>query len=536
MSSTHDDGSGDSSIREALNRGITRRDLLKGAVVLGSGVALSPLLSACGTSGGTGASSSPSTAAAPTKGGNLRIGVTGGSTNDVVDFQVAMTQPDNLRGRQLFDGLLKYDHNYQLAPALAEEVTSDPTGVVWTVKLRPDVTFHNGKSLTADDVVWTFQNIFDPKFVNNVSGTFPTVDPKRIKALDKLTVQFTLKKPNGDFRNELAMENATIKPTGYDKKHPVGTGPFMYGKFLPGNYSLFPANKNYWGTGPYVDSVQTVDFADSTAMVNALLGGSIDAASDVPAALVAQVKQAGLSSVVSETGMFNYIFWNTTVKPLDDERVRQALRLIMDRPQMVEEALSGYGRVGNDMWAFYDPAYPHDTPQRTQDIEQAKSLLKAAGQSDLSLKLYTSPVSMSAVPSCTVFAQQAKQAGVTITTQQVDVSVYWGNKYLTWPNGPGWYSAKTYLVQSLLCEVWNEPHWHDKKWFSVINEALGTVDDAKRTEIIQEAYAIDYSIGAWDIWSYSNEVDACSKNVGGLVPTRSGIPYNDGHVNELWLA
>ena len=148
--------------------------------------------------------------------------------------------------------------------------------------------------------------------------------------------------------------------------------------------------------------MQTLDFNDATAMVNALLGGSIDAASDVPASLVPQIRQAGLKTVTSESGMFNYTFWNTSEKPYSDARVCQALRLIMDRPQMVELALSGYGRVGNDMSAIYDPAYPTDIPQRVQDIDQAKSLLKQAGYPDLTLKLYTSPVSQSAVPSCTV--------------------------------------------------------------------------------------------------------------------------------------
>lgn len=535
METDHDGGSSDSSIHGMLNKEITRRDLLKGVGVVGTGLALGPLLAACGTSS-TSASSSPSAAASPVKGGTLRIGVTGGSTNDVVDAQVALSSPDNLRGCQVFDTLLKYDHQYKLQPAMAEAVTPDATGVVWTVQLRPGVTFHNGKSFGADDVIWTFRKILDPNFTNNVAIQFGDVDPNRIKALDKHTVQFTLKRPNGDFLNRLAYPGATMKPVNYDPKKPVGTGPFSYGQFIPGNYSLFPAFPDYWGTGPYVAKVQTLDFNDATAMVNALLGGSIDAASDVPASLVPQIRQAGLKTVTSESGMFNYIFWNTSEKPYSDARVCQALRLIMDRPQMVELALSGYGRVGNDMSAIYDPAYPTDIPQRVQDIDQAKSLLKQAGYPDLTLKLYTSPVSQSAVPSCTVFAQQAKQAGVTITTQEIDESIYWGNKYLTWANGPGWYSAHPYLVQANYFQVWNEAHWHDPQWTSLIAQAIATVDDTKRTEIIREAYQIDYNIGAWDIWSWANEVDASTQKVQGLVPCRSGVPFNDGYVNELWLA
>ena len=533
MEADHDGGSG-SSIHEALNKEITRRDLLKGMGVVGSAVALGPLIAACGSSS-TSTSPSASVAASPVKGGTLRLGVIGGSNRDVVDAQLAMTSPDNLRGVQLFDTLLKYDHAYKLQPALADEVTPDAKGVVWTVRLKPGVTFHNGKSFGADDVIATFKKILDPKFSNVVSSQFTDVDPKQIKAVDKLTVQFTLKRPNADFRNNLAFQGSTIKPVGYDPKKPVGTGPFTYGEFVPGDRSVFPAFPNYWGTGPYVDELQTLDFADVTAMVNALVGGSIDVASDVPAAQVPQVKQSGFKTVTSETGMFNYIFWNTAEKPYSDTRVLQALRLIMDRKQMVEEALSGSGRVGNDMWALYDPAYPHDVAQREQDIEQAKSLLKQAGYPDLSFTLLTSPVNQAAVSGCLVFAQQAKAAGVTVTTKQLDVSIYWGNKYLTWPNGPGWYSAHPYLVQARECQTWNEPHWKNTKWFALIDEAFATVDDAKRNEIIQEAYAIDYSIGAWDIWSWANEVDAATQHVQGLVPDASGVPFNGGYANELWL-
>ena len=514
---------------------ISRRNLLKAAGALGVAAAVSPLLAACGGGGGTSASPTASVVASPVKGGRLRMGVIGGSARDVVDLQVAMTSPDNLRGRQIFNTLFEYDHQFKMRPALATEATANATGDVWTVKLQPGVTFHNGKPLTAADVVWTFRNILDPKFTNVAVDSFKDVDPKRLKAIDDLTVEFTLKRPNGDFLNSLAFIHATIKPEGYDPKNPVGTGPFTYGDFTPGDRSVFPAFKDYWGTGPYVDEVETIDFVDVTAMVNALQGGALDAASEVPAAQVKMIEAAGFKSVTSETGKWNYIFWDTAIKPWSDVRVRQAMRLIMDRPQMVELALEGYGRVGNDMWGLYDPAYPADVPQRVQDIEQAKSLLKQAGYSDLTFELLTSPVTTGAVEATQVFAEQAKLAGVTVTTKKIDVGTFWGDKYLTWPNGPGWYSARMYLSQARLCEAWNEPHWNDKKWWNLIDEVYATVDETKRNEIIQEAYAIDYDVGAWDIWSWVNTVDACDPKVQGLVPDASGIPYNAGYVNELWL-
>lgn len=515
-------------------RRVSRRDLLKGVATLGAAGAVAPLLSACG-SGGSGTAPEGSAAASPVKGGRLRLGVIGGSNRDVVDPHVAYTQPDNLRGRQIFSNLFDYDHSFKVKPGLATEAEPNDKGDIWTVKLRPDVTFHNGKSFTAADVIWTFQKILDPKFPNVAADHFKEVDIKQTKALDDLTVQFVLKRPDADFVNSLAFIHSTIKPEDYDDKKPVGTGPFTYGDFTPGDRSIFPAFADYWGDGPYVDEVETIDFADVTAMVNALQGGELDAASDLPAAQVQLIEAAGFKTVTSETGKWNYIFWNTDVKPWNDVRVRQAMRLIMDRQQMVDLALEGFGRVGNDMWGLFDPAYPSDTPQREQDLEQAKSLLKQAGYSDLKFELLTAAVTTGAVEATQVFAEQAKQAGVTVTTKKLDVGILWGDKYLTWPNGPGWYSARMYLSQARLCESWNEPHWEDEAYWKLIDEAYATVDEVQRNEIIREAYAIDYEIGPWDVWSWANVVDACTNQVKGLVPDASGVPFNAGYVNELWM-
>ncbi|HEY5474966.1 MAG TPA: ABC transporter substrate-binding protein, partial [Candidatus Limnocylindrales bacterium] len=209
-------GKDDSLLFGLTNAQISRRNLLKAAGLLGVAAAAGPALAACGSSSSSSASPSASAAASPVKGGRLRIGVIGGSARDVTDLQVAMTSPDNLRGRQLFNTLFEYDHTFKMRPALATEATSNATGDVWTVKLRPGVTFHNGKPLTAGDVVWTFQNILDPKFTNVAVDSFKDVDPKGLKAIDDLTVEFALKRPNGDFLNSLAFIHATIKPEGFD--------------------------------------------------------------------------------------------------------------------------------------------------------------------------------------------------------------------------------------------------------------------------------------------------------------------------------
>ena len=131
---------------------------------------------------------------------------------------------------------------------------------------------------------------------------------------------------------------------------------------------------------------------------------------------VAQAR--GMGALVSKTGGWLPMCMAIDMPPFDDVRVRQAMRLIVDRPAMLEQVASGYGFVGNDLYAPFDPGYDHSLPQRQQDIDQAKSLLKAAGQANLSVDLHTTNGAAGMVETATVFANQASAAGVKINVHQ----------------------------------------------------------------------------------------------------------------------
>ena len=183
----------------------------------------------------------------------------------------------------------------------------------------------------------------------------------------------------------------------------------MYESFTPGQQSVFKKFPNYWQSGrPYVDQLTIIDFTDDTARVNALLGGQVDAIDNLPTGQIAQVQgNSQLKVLISHTGQWQPFTMRVDQAPFNDVRVRQAMRLIVDRPQMVEQVLSGQGRIANDMYAPFDPGYPTHLPQRHQDLEQAKSLLKAAGHAGLTVQLTTAPVFQGVVQAAQVFAQQA---------------------------------------------------------------------------------------------------------------------------------
>ena len=194
-------------------------------------------------------------------------------------------------------------------------------------------------------------------------------------------------------------------------------------------------------------------------MVNALLGGEIDAAVDLPAARSSSSRRRASRPSSPRPARWNYMFWNTATSSRSDERVRQAMRLIMDRQQMVDLALAGYGRVGNDMWSIYDPAYPKDLPQRTQDIEQAKSLLKQAGYDEPQVRVPTRPTSARhgrGSPGVRGAGQGRRRDG---EGQEGRRRRLLGRQVPHVAQRPRLVLGTMYLSQAHLCEAWNEPHW-----------------------------------------------------------------------------
>ncbi|MCJ7796968.1 MAG: ABC transporter substrate-binding protein, partial [Thermoleophilia bacterium] len=205
--------------------------------------------------------------------------------------------------------------------------------------------------------------------------------------------------------------------------------------------------------------------------------------------------------------------------------------LIVDRPQMIAQAADGLQWVGNDMYAPYDLGYPKDLAQRAQDLEQAKSLLKQAGyDNNLTVKLTTSTsVSNGAPAAATVFAQQAKGAGVTVEVDEVTGDVFWTDGYLKYPFAMDNWGTRGYLVQAgfgtMPGAVYNETHWAETnpEWVSLVEEAYATVDDAKRNELITQAATLEYNEGGYIVYAFDMQVDAYSPKVMGSVPDFSGL-------------
>ena len=226
------------------------------------------------------------------------------------------------------------------------------------------------------------------------------------------------------------------------------------------------------------------------------------------------------------------------VAPFDDVRVRQAMRLIVNREEMVQRVLSGHGRVGNDMYGVLDGSYPKDFAQREQDIDAAKALLKDAGQENLSVELFA-PDDTAGLPEyITAFAEQAKAAGVNVTATVLDGGTYWGAEYTQRAFATSYWSTRPYLNQvaqgSLPTATYPETHWPpaDSDFVDLYNEAVGEVDADKRNGIIREMQQEEYDDGGNIIAYFQNLLDGYSVNVKGAVARPNLLNFD--HFGRGW--
>jgi peptide/nickel transport system substrate-binding protein len=515
-------------LTEVLAGRITRRQLMVRAAVLGlSATAIGALLAACGSN----TTSGPSTAT-PKKGGTLRVGLSGGSSSDTLDPHMGLTYLDTARANSIYQPLLQLNAAAQTEMVLAEDISPHGSTSAWTIRLRKGVTFHDGKPLTADDVIFTFQRILDPKAPLTGATPLGPVDLPNLKKMDDLTVLVPMTSPFGSFIDQLSYwYYLYIVPVGFDPAKPNGTGPFKYQSFTAGQQSTFVKNTNYWKTGlPYVDTLTIIDFADNASLQNALVANQVDAAGALEGAQLKVLStNSSVKTIASQTGSITPFTMRVDQAPFTDVRVRQAFRFMVNRQQLISAALDGYAFAGADVSSPYDPDYDSSV-HREQDIAQAKSLLQAAGQANLTVELVTSPAATGMVQMATVFAQQAKQAGVTVNLKTVDPSTFFGPNYLQWPFSQDFYNYSPYLAQVaqsfLPSSPFNETHWSDANYASLYKQANATLDAATRKDIEHQMQHIDFTQGGYIIPCFIDSLDAYSSKLTGFQAAKVGQPLS----------
>jgi len=234
--------------------------------------------------------------------------------------------------------------------------------------------------------------------------------------------------------------------------------------------------------------------------------------------------------VASHTGAITPFTMRVNKPPFNDVRVRQALRLLVDRPQLIDSALDGYGVVASDVFSPLDPDFD-GALHREQDIPQAKALLKAAGLEDLTVTLVTSAAATGMVAMATVLAEQAKAAGVTINLNNVAPSTFFGQNYLSWTFSQDYYGYSPYLAQvaqsMLPTSPFNETHTSSSTLNTLYQQANATLDLSTRKQIEYEMQVFDFNEGGYIIPAFIDSLDAYSTKITGYSAAASGEPLSN---------
>jgi peptide/nickel transport system substrate-binding protein len=528
---------------------ITRRRLIEMGAQGTLGLTAAGWLAGCGGGGGK-AATQAAAQGTPKRGGSLVMSmITGGSTETLVPG-LSVTEPDIARSELLYDPLFRLDADLKAAPGLAESAEPNGDGTVWTVHLRQGAVWHNGKDVTAEDVVYSINAWGDDKANYSASSMKRLVDFKGVRKRDAKTVEVPMHIPVGDFPILTAFYGYAVLPDGAEPKgmlkNPVGTGPWKYESFSPGARSVFTANKDYWEhDGPYADSL-TVDssFTDESARLNSLLSGQSQIMQALPFALARRQKDAKQVKLLEVTGAsFQTLAMRVDSGAFKDQRVRQALRLIADRQAFVDQILNGFGEAAHDL-PCRGAKYYADEFTREQDLEQAKSLLKAAGQENLSVRLDTSNVLDGLVDASTLYQQQAKQAGVDVRVNRIDPGTYFSvtpGRWLSYPfsatfwvNGTA--SLGLYYLNVLSKDApYNETAWKDPASDKLLLEAIGTVDEKQATDKWREVQKLQFDRGGYLVYANQSYVDGIAQNVNGLKPSKAA--WVGGYaLHDAWLA
>jgi peptide/nickel transport system substrate-binding protein len=287
-----------------------------------------------------------------------------------------------------------------------------------------------------------------------------------------------------------------------------------------------------------VEELEITDFADENSQINALLAGQVDGINLLSVASLPRLEGAGATPVIAETGTNTAFTMRVDQPPFNDVKVRQAMRLLVDRKAMMNVIFGGKGSIGNDIFSPYDPLYDKSIPQREPDVEQAKSLLKAAGQEGLSVELATADIFSGTVSAAQVFAQQATAGGVNVKLNQLTATDFFDN-FTEWNFGQTFWYYTPYLAQVaqelLPTAPFNETHWNDPTYTKLYHEAFSTTDDNLRTEIAHQMQEVDHEEGGLIIPYFLPIIDGVASNVKGTQTSKTGFSFGNYDFTAMWL-
>ena len=480
--------------------------------------------------------------AEPKKGGAFKFGCGHGQTTDSLDPATWSNGFTFHFGKSLFAApLTQVNAKNEAEPHVAESFEPSNGAQKWVFKIRKGITYHDGRTLTAEDVVATINYHIGPDSKSPAKSVLSSVTSVKTDGPD--TVIFELKGGNADFPFLLTDYHLGIYPSKDGKiewEKGVGAGPYAIKNFEPGVRILAERNPNYF-KDTYFDSVEMLSIVDVAARTNAYLAGEVHYINRADLKTIDMLKGAPDTELYNVSGFAHYTApMHVDAKPFDNLDARTALKWAINRQELVDKILFGYGSPGNDnpisasMKFAINPA-----PVYSYDPDKAKALWKKAGMEGQKVDLSASDAAFAGgVDAALLMAEQAKKAGIEINVIKEPNDSYWDNVWLKkpwclcyWGGRP---VADMFLSISLAADAaWNDTHWKNPRFNELLLAARAETDETKRAAQYAEAQQLVHDDGGQMVLMYNNFVGALSTKIGHNT-FNSDFDDDGGYCWERW--
>lgn len=432
-------------------------------------------------------SEAPASSGTPVMGGDLTVGIAQDLDQTLDPHSVVSAGTRELLFN-VYEGLIKLDPEGNFIAAVAEKYEISDTSDIYTFTLRQDVKFHNGDTVTAQDVVYSISRAAGLDTGKVLIKGLELV--ASVEAADENTVVVTLTTPNIE---TLASFTAAIIPEGNDPTADVvGTGPFKFISRVPQESISVEKFSDYWGTPAYVDSVTYKIFENGETLVMSLMGGSVDIAAHLTSAQLKELG-SGYNSAEGTMNIVQAVYLNNSVEPFDNVEVRRALSYAVDKQSVMDFISDGKGAaVGSSMYPSFTKYFREDLVDYYEyDVEKAKTLLAEAGYPNgFEMTITVASNYTPHVDTATIIAEQLKQIGVTVNVELVDWGTWLSDTYAgrdfqaTIIGFEAANLAPRYMLERFASTSGsNFINFNSAEYDEVLQKALGSTDDAEKVEL-----------------------------------------------------
>ncbi|MCK5440041.1 MAG: ABC transporter substrate-binding protein, partial [Gemmatimonadetes bacterium] len=480
----------------------------------------------------------------PVKGGHLIMGCNGGQSTDSLDPGLAAsTVPTNVN-YGWGEGLVVTDPNDGTAqPWLAESWEASADATKWAFKIRKGVTFSNGKEMTVEDVVATLKRHSDEDSKSGALGILKAIGPNIRADGDNLVID--LESGDADLPYLLSDYHILIQPNGGldGPEAGIGTGAYKIETNEPGvRHTLVRRDDHWMSDWAYFDSVEVLVINDLTARVAALVSGKVHAINRVDPKTISLLTRSPTVKINNVSGRGHYVFINhIDTPPFDNNDLRLALKYAVDREQLVDTILRGYGSVGNDfpINAAY-ALFPEEIPQREFDTDKAAFHYKKSGH-DAPIVLRTSDAAFGGAEDAAVlFQASCAQAGIPIEVKREPSDGYWSNVWNVQPFCVSYWGGRPTQDQMYTVAYHSEADWNDTRWKrpafdAMIVEARAELDAVRRKQIYTDMALELRDEGGVIVPMFNDFIDASTTRLEGQITDPAGASSNDMMINRSWL-